>query len=176
MDDEPDDVEVGQMMNHLIESKGRPVRSSPRIIKTAQKFWSSFDSVHDEVNDEIENRQVPEGWFHGEHDHEGHNGVNRAVERQGPDKIPTRGVFAKHERELQREVGNEMLQLKCDQQNEDKFNFVRQVDAFAHVANHFLFTESRMTSSHQILTNVVEGFVAALQSISHFSRRIRPLR
>lgn len=54
-DDHPDDIEVRQMVNHLIESEGDPIARPTDIVESAEVAGPCFDAIHNKVGDEIQN-------------------------------------------------------------------------------------------------------------------------
>ncbi len=53
------DVEMGQMVDHLVEAEAAPKRGFVQVIVSAQVFWPGFDSIHNKVHDKIQQGQPP---------------------------------------------------------------------------------------------------------------------
>ena len=103
-------------MHHLVEAKRDPVPCGCRILKAAQVARARFDSVHDEMRDEVENRKPPELPVDADDNEQGQRTVNKAMCRERENEIPARTKLAQHIGKLQRKIRDEVLDLKNDQE------------------------------------------------------------
>lgn len=58
-DDHPNNVEMGQVVHHLIEAQGDPESRAMDIVEAPEIPRPGFDPIHDEMDDEIDDRQIP---------------------------------------------------------------------------------------------------------------------
>lgn len=112
-------------MHHLVKSERDPIGRAMNIVEATEIARAGFDPIHDEMNDEIEDRQIPKRGNRQQRDQKRQQGVHTAMKRQRKDKLPTWAQLPQHIRELQRKIGDEMLDLKDHQQNEHRMNTQR---------------------------------------------------
>jgi hypothetical protein len=76
----PNDVKMGQMMNHLIETQAVPKTRLISVMKSPQVFRPRFDSIHSEVNNKIDKCQPPKLRFQIHSDQQSADGMHGAME------------------------------------------------------------------------------------------------
>lgn len=116
--DHPNDVIVRAVVNHLVESERHPEARFLHVVPTPHVARTRLDAIHDEVGAKIQKRKPPERWRESQANEKRKQGVHRAVERQRHHEIPIRRKLAEHVWELERKIGEEMLDLKDHQQKE----------------------------------------------------------
>src|SRR5437868_4943849 len=84
------DVDMSQMMDHLIESERHPKRLAADVLKAAEIARPRLDAIHEKMNAEVERRQPPHGRVHVQRDRESDGGMNAAVNGKWRNEVPAR--------------------------------------------------------------------------------------
>lgn len=111
-------------MNHLIEPKRDPKTFRGQIVKAAKITRARLDSIHCKMNHKIQNGEPPKTGIPPEDYGEGGGAMNRAMNRQRPEEIPSWAAFLQHVDVLKDEIGKKMLDMKNNEQEKKPLDVI----------------------------------------------------
>lgn len=111
---------MGQVVNHLIKSKRHPKAAFRNVVEATQITRPRLHAIHREMHDKVDNRKPPEPRLKTTDDDQSQKRMDRTVRRQRRNETPIRAFLLQHVAILQREIRDEVFQLKHDEQNENQ--------------------------------------------------------
>jgi hypothetical protein len=106
------------MMDHLIQTERRPETSFCNIGISPEVPRARLNPIHHKMDDKVTDRQPPKTRLNHENNRQGQHRMNSAMKSEWSEETPIGSLLLKHIAVLQRKIGDEVFQLKHDEQNE----------------------------------------------------------